>query len=192
MIWRCVIMLLTLELLTAASETNAVPATSQTNAPSRFDFDSFKIIAQRNIFNPNRSARGSGNRNGDSPRPARTESFTLVGTIMYENGQFAFFDSPSSSYKKAIKAGDTIAGYKISEVTPKGVKLELNGKTLDLGVGQQMRRADEGEWSVSGNTLTETASSSGTSDTASSSVSSADEDDVVKRLMKKREEEMNK
>jgi hypothetical protein len=192
MIWRGLIMVLTFPLWTAASETNAIFAASQTNAPSRLDFDSFKIIAQRNIFNPNRSARGSGNRNGDSPRPARTESFTLVGTIMYENGQFAFFDSSSSNYKKAIKGGDMIAGYKISEVTPKGVKLELNGKIVDLGVGQQMRRADEGEWSVSGNILAETASTSGTSDTASSSASSADEDDVVKRLMKKREEEMKK
>jgi hypothetical protein len=191
MIWRGLIMLLTLQLWTTASETNAVPAASHTNALSRFDFDSFKIIAQRNIFNPNRSARGSRNRD-DSPRPARTESFTLVGTIMYENGQFAFFDSSSSTYKKVIKAGDTIAGYKIGEVTPKGVHLELNGKTVDLGIGQQMRRADEGEWSVSGNTLTETPNASGTSDTTSSSASSADEDDVVKRLMKKREEEMNK
>ena len=186
-------MLLVLQLWVTASETNAVQtATPPTNTPSRIDFDSFKIIAQRNIFNPNRSARGSRNRDGDAPRAARTESFTLVGTIMYENGQFAFFDSSSSSYKKAIKAGDTIAGYKISEVTPKGVKLELNEKTVDLGVGQQMRRTDEGEWSVSGNTLAETTSSSGTSDTTSSSVSSADEDEVVKRLMKKREEEMNK
>ena len=192
MIWRCLIMLLTSQLWASASETNTVPAAAPTNAPSRLDFESFKIIAQRNIFNPNRSARGSRNRDGDAPRAARTESFTLVGTIMYENGQFAFFDSSSSNYKKVVKAGDNIAGYKLSDVTPKGVKMELNGKTLDLGVGQHMRRQDDGEWSVGGNILTETASTSGTSDTASSSASSADEDEVVKRLMKKREEEMQR
>ncbi len=192
MIWRCLAMLLTLQFWVVASETNVVRDAAQTNSPARLDFESFQIIAQRNIFNPNRSARGSRNRDADSARLARTETFTLVGTIMYENGQFAFFDSSSSSYKKAVKAGDSIAGYKITDVTPKGVKLESNGKTLDLGVGQQMRRADEGEWSVSGNILTETTSTSGTSDTASSSASSPDEDELVKRLMKKREEEMSK
>jgi len=187
-------MLLILPLWVAATETNSVKTVTNTVkiASTTTDFDAFKIIAQRNIFNPNRSARGSRNGGGEGARPARTESFTLVGTMLYESGQFAFFDSAAAGYKKVFKAGDSIAGYKIGEVTPNGIKLELNGKTNVLAVGQQMRRQEEGEWSVSGNVLPETSSSAGTSDSTSSSASSGDEDEIVKRLMKKREEEMNK
>jgi hypothetical protein len=164
------------------TETNQVRNASSTRA-----FDDFKIIAQRNIFNPNRSARGSRAENGEAPKVAKSESFALVGTMLYDDRQFAFFDSSSSSYKKVLKIGDTIAGYKINQIAPNGVKLETDGKVLEVAVGQQLRREDEGEWIVSGKAAAE---SPGSSDKNTSSRD--DEDEAVKRLMKKREEEMNK
>jgi hypothetical protein len=219
MIASLVILLLGLRISAIAADTNAAPSTNDlasTNTLStniaakpsgaiRQDFDSFRIIAQRNIFNPNRSARGNGRpAGGERARPARTESFTLVGTMLYESGQFAFFDSSSSSYKKVVKAGDSIAGYKLNEVTANGVKLEAKGKTVSLSVGQKMRKPEQGEWSPSGTgaaeidasaSTSETTSTSGESDTSTTSAaggSNADEDEAVKRLMKKREEEMKK
>lgn len=175
-------MLLCLQISSSASETNQV-----TNAPAPNSFEAFRIVAQRNIFNPNRSS-GGGSRNEDArpSRSARTESFTLVGTMLYANGQYAFFDSSSAGYKKALKTGDTIARYKINEVTPNEVKLEADGKMLSVAVGQQLKRQDEGEWTVSGKAAVEEPKAS------SSGASSDDEDEAVKRLMKKREAEMNK
>src|SRR5881628_3269284 len=49
-----------------------------TNAPARPDYPSFKIITERNIFDPNRSSRSGGR--SEQRRPARVESFALVGT----------------------------------------------------------------------------------------------------------------
>jgi len=46
-----------LVLLLAASRL----AAAETNAPSRLDYTFFRIIAERNIFNPNRSARSGRN-----------------------------------------------------------------------------------------------------------------------------------
>jgi hypothetical protein len=215
----CFIFLLGLQVAAIAADTNAVEGTNNvvsTNTLStsiaakppgavRKDFDAFRIIAQRNIFNPNRSAHGGGRPSGgERTRAPRAETFTLVGTMLYEGGQFAFFDSSSSSYKKVIKAGDSIAGYKVNEVMPNGAKLEAKGKTISLSVGQKMRKQDGGEWNAVGagaaevdtnSSTSETTSTSGESDTSSTSAasdSSADEDEAVKRLMKKREEEMKK
>jgi hypothetical protein len=173
-----------------ADETNTV-STNAVASVSQNSFEAFRIIAQRNIFNPNRSARGGRTEGNETARVPRGESFALVGTMLYENGNFAFFDSSSSSYKKVLKPGDSIAGYTLSEVAPDGIKLEADGKTLTVAVGQELRRQREGtgDWVVGGKAVAEKPSSSSDK---SSSASSDDEDEQIKRLMKKREEEMNK
>ena len=72
-----------------------------TNAPARLSYDAFRMISDRNIFNPNRYARGSAAATRTDSRPAsRVESFTLVGIMGYEKGVFAFFDGTSADYKK--------------------------------------------------------------------------------------------
>ena len=76
------------------------------------------------------------------------ESFALLGTMSYAKGSVAFFDGSSSSFKKALKPADTIATYKIKEIAQNGVKLESGGKEVELRVGMQMRRQDEGEWQI--------------------------------------------
>jgi len=120
-----------------------------TNSVSRPDYQSFKIIADRNIFDPNRSPRSAGRT--EPRKAAQVESFALVGTLSYEKGTFAFFDGTDSSYRKALKAGDSIAGYKIAEITADGVKLEAEGKQVELNVGMQMKKQDESEWQLAGN-----------------------------------------
>src|ERR1041385_6179537 len=65
------------------------------NSPSRLHFSSFRIITERNIFNPRRSARYVPTERTRRPS-TRTDSFALVGTMSYEKGFFAFFDGSSS------------------------------------------------------------------------------------------------
>jgi hypothetical protein len=179
------------QLAAIGASTNSMSNTLS-NAPAGNRFDGFKIIAERNIFNPNRSSRGTRNAEGETRPASRVESFALVGTMLYAEKQLAFFDSPSAGYKKVLKPGETIAGYKLNEVLPGGIKLEADGKTIDLAIGQQLRRENEGEWQVGGKPAGETINASDTSSTSGSSSSSSDDDELVKRLMKKREEEMNK
>lgn len=133
--------------------------------PQRFDESAFRIVAERNIFNANRS--GGGQVRGPSRRPTSVEYFSLVGTMDYEKGKFAFFEGSSSQLTKVMKASEVIAGHKLVEVTPDGVKLEADSKQIELAVGSQMRREDEGAWQVSETRGGFTSASSGNGDSSS-------------------------
>ena len=122
-----------------------------TTEPVRLDYSSFKLINDRNIFNPNRSARSAGRtetRRETSRPTARTESFALVGIMEYEQGRFAFFDSTSSQYKKVVKPAESVAGFKVAAILPDSVKLVAGTNELELAVGMQLSRVAEGEWQM--------------------------------------------
>ena len=181
------------------------------NPPSRRDYSAFRIIAERNIFNPNRSSRsGRSAARAASEGRVATPSFALVGTMCYEQGRFAFFDGSSSDYRKALEPADSIAGYKIAAITPGHVKLEsTNGQPIDLAVGMQMKKQDEGDWLLvagteSSKSVGHSSASAGSLDpslaadnkTETAEATDADPagpaDEVLKKLMQKREQELNK
>lgn len=176
--------------------TNTISESSQAIADSDVaSFNEFKIITERNIFDPNRSAPGRVRRNEDKPKPTRVDYLNLVGAMSYDKGRFAFFDGSSSEYRKSVKPGDSIAGYKVAEVSPDKVTLQSGDKKIDLPVGGQMKRQDEGEWQVNSNPesfASSTNSSSSSSGTAFSngskptSSSSDEENPVLKRLLEQR------
>lgn len=197
-----------------AAETNAAPAapaapaatapaTPATNTTSRLDYNHYRLIAERNIFNGNRSP-GRANAPRDTRRAPRVDEFALAGTMSYEKGRYAFFDGSSSDYRKVLQEGGHIGGFTISEITPRSVKLAAEGKTLELPINAQMRREDEGAWRTSGRSYASSSSSNGSSSSSSdhsggsdakpassssSSSSSGEMSDVLKRLMEQREKE---
>ena len=125
-----------------------VPPAAQTNsAAAPVDYSSFsKFITERNIFNPNRVAHVLYVPGSYVP-PLRTpDSFTLVGTLSYEKGDFAFFDGTSSQYRKAVRLNETIAGFKVTNIEPNSVTLLLDTNTTVLKIGEQMRDDGEGHW----------------------------------------------
>jgi hypothetical protein len=133
--------------LSAVGQSTNAPAA----APARMTFDAFRMVSDRNIFNPNRYARSSGRtapRTSSQPA-ARVESISLVGVLAYDKGYYAFFDGTSSAYKQAIQTGGTIGQYHVTQVAPELVRLVVGTNTFDLKVGMQMRREDEGEWFLS-------------------------------------------
>ena len=127
-----------------------LPASAQTNTrAARPDFASFRIITDRNIFSPSRTASRPmryETRTTTQPTARRGDYFTLVGTMEYEKGAFAFFDGTSSEFRKTLKPGDAIAGYKLGEITQHHVRLTRETNTLELKVGMQMRHSDDGVW----------------------------------------------
>jgi len=162
----------------AAAQTNKPLSTNRTSspvasAPQKLDESAFGIVSERNIFNANRS--GGQVRVASSRRAPRVETFTLVGTMAYEKGVFAFFEGSSSEFSKVLKANSVIAGHKVMDIMSDAVKLEADGKEIDLPVGSQMRREDEGTWHVAavtagggGETASSTSSRSGESSSRSS------------------------
>jgi hypothetical protein len=69
--------------------------------------------------------------------------------MKYEKGLFAFFDGTRSDYRKVLKQDDTIAGFKITSIEPSHVKLASATNEVELAVGKQLRREEEGEWRLS-------------------------------------------
>ena len=122
----------------------------QNSTQARADYSEFKIIPDRNIFNPKRSP---GRTYNQTPRDTarrtytRSESFALVGTMSYAKGPYAFFESSTTQYRKVVSANDKIADCKVLLVDPNFVKLEVGTNIVDLPVGKQMQRQD-GTWRV--------------------------------------------
>ena len=128
----------------------ATSLAQQSNAPARASYDSFRMISDRNIFNPNRVARGAP-RSARSPTTpaAHVEAFSLVGIVGYEQGLFAFFEGTSADYKKVLQADAVIGPGKVAGVRPDLVKLTVGTNDFEMKVGMQLRREDEGEWFLS-------------------------------------------
>jgi hypothetical protein len=120
-----------------------------TNSPAPNDISAFNLITERNIFNTRRSARYVPSARRDTGRPNRSEAFALVGTLAYEKGPFAFFDGNRSDYKEVAKQGDSIAGFKVVEISPSRVKLASPTNEVELALGMQLHREDQGPWQVS-------------------------------------------
>jgi hypothetical protein len=173
----------------AAQTTNATAATNAAN------YSSFQIIVERNIFDPNRYAHTSHSRKRAISKSA--PNFSLVGTMNYRNGMIAFFDGNDPDYRKVLSPDGVIAGYKVVEITQRGVKLEAAGKPVEMKVGAQMRQEGKDGWQLAGSgelpvaTVTNEAPATDETPAASPAPSSAGEpNDVLKKLMQQREQEL--
>jgi hypothetical protein len=169
------------------------------------DFSAFKIIGDRNIFNPNRVAsrpERSG-RNWNRPKPA--ESISLAGVMLYEKGNLAFFNASDPAYKKPLKVEGRVAGFKIASIDLHSVKLEGPTNEIELRVGMSLRKGEGGGWSVSTappepapsaeTNAPDAAAAPGsanvkTNDDAKTGGPAASPSDVLKRLMERRKQQI--
>jgi hypothetical protein len=183
---------------------------ASTNSPAvGTDFASFGIIPDRNIFNVNRSSRSSRATREAPTKTIQVDTFALVGAMSYAKGDFAFFDGSNSDFRKVLKPGDSIGGFRLKSIGLNSVQLDDAGKSLELAIGSHFRREEQGEWRLVAETAPPSASSSssgrersasdasgGTSGQGETKTASADSggdaNDILQRLMKKREQEMGK
>ena len=179
-------------LLSAAASTTDIPApsTNSTNVAGT-SLDSFRIISERNIFNQNRSPRSARSDATATRRTPVVQSLSLVGTMSYAKGDFAFFDGTRPEYKKPVKIGERIAGYEIKEIKPNGVKIANETNQFEIKVGQQLRREDEADWQISTTPAQSTTNDSSAAPGPASSGTAGSEDEALKRLMEKRAKEVN-
>jgi hypothetical protein len=187
------------------------------NIPGPAEYSGFsRFITDRNIFDPNRQPHAYGTRT-TRPRTRTTTrqsssapAFSLVGTMAYEKGYFAFFNGNSDELKKTMSAPGSIAGYAVTEITPGRAVLESadQKEKLELKVGDVMRE-ENGKWELSGKgdlpsgrpaprTSPETGASAsaennstggGGADAASTPAAAGEPNDILKKLMEKREQE---
>jgi hypothetical protein len=172
-----------------------IAAAQTTNAPAAINYSSFQIVLERNIFDPNRYAHTTHSRGHSVSKSA--PYFSLVGTLSSRNGMLAFFDGNDSDYRKVLSLDGNIAGYKVAEITLRGVKLASTNKPVELKVGAQMRQAGKGEWQLAESsewpattTGNETPATDETPAASPASGSASEPNDVLKKLMQQREQEL--
>lgn len=159
------------------------------------DFAAFRLIAERNIFDPNRVDRSGRGANPDALPPADAV-ITLVGTLQYEKGLFAFFDGTDPRHTKVIGSGEKIAGFTVTRIVADSVDLEREGVATHLKVAQQLRRApvEGAEWVVAtpADSLPSTPEVAIVTDGAASSPTdtSAKSSRALKRLLEKRQKQL--
>jgi hypothetical protein len=167
------------------------------NATNRPDYSAFKIVADRNIFDPNRYPHTPGRQIHRQTKTA--DAFSLVGVMSYQKGTFAFFDGSSPDYRKVLKPAGTIAGFTLVEIAPDKVRLTSGTNQFVLPVGAQLRH-EQDEWvlntsagPVSSSGQTDAAAATGSDNSGASPASSGGAaSDVLKRLMQRREQELNR
>lgn len=162
----------------ASAETEAAPA----ERSRTIDASAFKLILDRNIFNPNRRAGRSETANNSAPRPARVDTLTLWGTLIDKKDSLAFVDG-SQTGRKALKVADTIAGFRVAEIDWGYVKLVGTDSEFELPVGRQLLKREGENWR-----LVESAGA-GLSTVSSAGSTSAEDDELVRKLMEKRTRE---
>lgn len=162
-------------------------------SPAKEAYKDFKIVADRNIFNSERS----GDRR-ESPRQQRTvraapDEFRLVGVMLNGEDATAFFEGSRSDYGGQWKKGDLIAGFKIIDVRTDGVTLEKDAKHTQLPMASAMKSSEEGVWNLTKSTGEFARPSSESSSAAQgSSDSDGDSGEVLKRLMERRRREVER
>jgi hypothetical protein len=171
-------------------------AAQTTNAPSATDYSSFRIITERNIFDPNRIARAPRSR-GQRSVSRSAPYISLVGTMSSRQGMLAFFDGNDSDYRKVLPPGGVVAGYMVMEITLRGVRLEAAGKPVVMKVGAQMRQEGKDEWHLAelgelpaATAGTEAPATDEMAAAGPASGSASEPNDILKKLMQQREQEL--
>lgn len=127
----------------------ASAVSQETNAVNPRDFAAFQIVNNRNIFDPNRRPPRVESPRDNTPRqPQIVDTFSLVGTMSYSGKLLAFFDGSRSDYRRSLAVGDRIATYSVGDIQHNLVKLQSGTNQIELKVGMQLRRTEDGSWSM--------------------------------------------
>ena len=165
----------------------AAPRKEPSVAPAA-TFDTFRVITDRNIFNPNRTARRD---RVAEEAPPRLDLITLVGTMDSDKGLRAFFEGSDPAYRKALVTGGTVESFKVIKIAPNTVDLEREGKTFSVRVGQQLRRPEGGEWNLTDNQSRGAALADPARPSAAAPAAiPADASDTVRRMMERRNQNL--
>jgi hypothetical protein len=164
----------------AAAAPSRPAATAAAGTGSTASFSDFRFIGDWNIFDPNRVRR-----NTDDAPPAVVDTISLVGTMQYEKGLFAFFESPDSNYRKALHVGDAIAQFTVTRIMPDGVELTRDSKQISLAIGRQLRRPAGGEWTVAASPQVDQGPAASTPPPIPAGAS-----DTLKRMMEQRQKQL--
>lgn len=172
----------------SSSARSSSPPAATPSSPAASQFEPYRVIVDRNIFNPNRTPR---TRSADDQPAVKVDQIALVGTLESEEGRVAFFDSGDPQYQKILRVGESVAGFTVKKIEPSGVELAAAEKTLPLRVNQQLRRVAGGDWRVTGrDPLRAEPARPGEPPGPAAPQVPANASDVLRRLMEQRQKQL--
>jgi len=138
----------------------------ETNSESGTDFNSFDIIARKNIFDQSRTGI-LGRNSRPAQRVPQIDRLTLLG-IGGDHGNGEVYLSGAGG-DRFLKVGDHIDGFAVNRITLDSVRLvnASNEFVLDMDKRRSLRRVDDGPWDGSSDT-SEPVVASNNSDTSAS------------------------
>lgn len=166
------------------SDSAPAPASSPAvaTAPAG-NLEAFALLTERNIFNPNRTAR---TRTAPEEKPVRTEEVALVGVVGFGQSTAAVFHSADPRLKGEAGPGGRLGEFTVVAVSPSAVELRAGERTFTLAVAQRLTRVEGGEWTASAAPVPEARSRT----EAAPVEVPANASEVLKRLMKQREKQL--
>lgn len=168
------------------ARTAATAAAPATVAPAN-SFEAFRIVTEKNIFNPNRVGL---TRATPEARAPRVDEIALVGTVEYGGQRVALFESADVAWRKSVREGETLGEFTVRRVGAEGVDLVRGEQVMALRVAQQLRRPEGGEWTVVA--APDAPRNDGRGDDTAVPAIPADASEVLKRLMRQREKQFKK
>lgn len=182
----------------ASKKTTESPAKSPAKPKASSEasgFAAYEIIAQRNVFNPNRSASKK-NDDGDKPEPTPAPpTVDLLGTWVTDRQAVAFIEGADANLNGAPGVGDRVAGWTIGAIDTEKVVLEKEEQKISWPVGRRLERGEGGEWKLAGAASPHaktSSSSTGSSSASSRADDNAGSDDMLKLMRERRQREMKK
>lgn len=127
---------------TAAAEETAPPP-----AKKKIEFDTFRILIDRNIFSGTRNVKNDAAQPANAgPDPSRI--VRLQGTWLDDNRTIALFDGAGASLAQPLKCGDSVAESTIEAIQPDGVTLRNESGVIRVPVGGTLVKGEDGKWTV--------------------------------------------
>jgi hypothetical protein len=187
---KCLLVAAVLSFLLSVQALGRAQENRSSTAPG---FESFRIVVDRNIFDPNRRASRPESRSEPKEPAAEPDQIALTGVLIHEGAAVAFFEGTKPEYSVDLKEGGTVAGHRVVEIRTDGLKLSKDGRETALRVGSGMSRQNGGEWGLSSSPsfLNRREPSSGEKPAEAKS-SDSSSTDLVERLRKRRTREVGR
>jgi hypothetical protein len=182
----------------------ALPVQAQSSANGNAqDYDSFRLVLDRNIFDPDRRApQPRAVFVEEAPPPPAAERITLVGILLDKGEAVAFFAGTRAENNAGLYHNETIAGFTLSILNTEQVLLTTEDEAFELAVGLGLVRYDEGPWELSneawspavfgssGSYSADPSEDSSENNGESEATDSASGNALLEKLMKLREKEL--
>jgi hypothetical protein len=170
------------------------------------EFKDFKIILDRNVFDPSRSQRSS--REERTRRVQPPDRLVLAGALIDNQRAVAFFEGSKREYNTEIQRGETIDGYVITSIRTDRIIMQKGNHRIDLPVGSSLTKRSGEDWALSSretyddspprydssekDSVTSGSIASGAQErSTASNVNVGSSNDIMKKLMERRRQEVN-